>query len=301
MITIWGYDISSLFWFFSAGTSLFPGCILIIIAILFSNLNNKQWLKYFVILFVIIGACFVYFSATPFHLWFYIVWIICFVGWFLFFLFSPKNISKSFKYLKIITFLITITAISLETPFHIKPDIPSVDTKELYVIGDSISAGIGTAEELTWPKIIRNKNKLTITDLSIAGATVNSAMRKQVPLVKTENSIVILEIGGNDLFGPTPYDDFERDLKNILEKVSSMQRTVIMLELPLLPWHIEYGKIQRKLASQYNAFLIPKSFLVEIFSAKDATVDLAHLSPTGHELMSKKMWGIIEKCVFGEN
>ena len=301
MITIGGYDISGLFWFFAAGTSIFPGCTLIITAILLSNLKNKRWLRCLMFFSLIIGICLVYFSATPFHLGFHVLWIICFAWWSSFVILSKKNNSLFFKYSKIILFSITTIAVCLEIPFRIKPNIPLVNAEELYVIGDSISAGIGTAEELTWPKIIRNKKQLTVTDLSIAGATVNSATKRQLPFVKAENSIVILEIGGNDLFGPTPYDEFERALKNILEVVTSQKRAVIMLELPLLPWQIKYGRIQRKLANQYNVVLIPKKVLAGVFSAKNATVDLAHLSPTGQKLMSEQIWNIIKGSVASPN
>ena len=71
------------------------------------------------------------------------------------------------------------------------------------MIGDSISAGIGNRDEQTWPKILRQKYKIEVIDVSVAGATVNSALKHQANQVKSDNSIVLLEIGGNDLFAPT--------------------------------------------------------------------------------------------------
>ena len=86
---------------------------------------------------------------------------------------------------------------------------------------------------------------------------------------------------------------FMKDLEQILKTVSGPNRTVIMLELPLLPWQIQYGRIQRKVARQHNTILIPKCFLTTIFGNEQTTVDLAHLSPTGHKLLAEKVWDLI--------
>jgi lysophospholipase L1-like esterase len=69
-----------------------------------------------------------------------------------------------------------------------------------------------------------------------------------------------------------------------------------MFELPLAPWHIGYGRIQRKLAAEFGVTLVPKSFLADIFRTKGATVDLAHLSPEGHKIMADKVWFLLGKC-----
>ena len=70
--------------------------------------------------------------------------------------------------------------------------------------------------------------------LSAAPQTVTSAIH-QANQVYSENAIVLLEIGGNDLFDSTPYSQFKGDLSQILSIVSDHKSTVVMLELPILP------------------------------------------------------------------
>jgi lysophospholipase L1-like esterase len=97
---------------------------------------------------------------------------------------------------------------------------------------------------------------------------------------------VFLEIGGNDLFAPTPPAQFRGDLAELLNKVVRPNRTVIMLELPLFPWDARYGRIQRELARSFSVVLIPKRFFVGILRDKGSTLDLAHLSAQGHQKMA---------------
>ena len=104
----------------------------------------------------------------------------------------------------------------------------------------------------------------------------------------------IFGIGGNDLFAPTPYVQFKRDLRNLMEIVNDTNCTIVMLELPLFPWDIEYGRIQRESAKQFDVILIPKRFFIRVLSEKGSSTDLAHLSAKGHQLMAEVVWSLLE-------
>lgn len=279
-------------WFCAAGYSFFIGAGLLTSGILFSIFYKKLWSNLIVYIFTIIGIFLIFLSATPLPWWFYIIWIIAILGCLCSITLRTYSTLKLPVFLRITAISLSMTAMLAELPFQLKPFIPKQKFEKLYVIGDSVSAGISGKEEQTWPEIISKKYKVDVINLSESGATVASAVR-QAARVDCENAIVLLEIGGNDLFAPTPPDSFEQDLKRILKTVSSSKRTVIMLELPLQPWHIRYGRIQRRLAKQFGIILIPKRFFVSILAAKGAALDLAHLSPSGHNLMAEKIWSLV--------
>ncbi len=190
---------------------------------------------------------------------------------------------------------LTLLAIAMELPYILKPNMPKEKYDILYVVGDSVSAGIGGKNEKTWPKLLRDQYGIGIVNLAESGATVGSAVN-QAAEINDENSAVLLEIGGNDFFTPTPLRQFKRDLERLSNTVVKNDRMVVMLELPLLPWHIKYGKAQRQCAKQFGVILIPKRYFVNVLSKKGASTDLAHLSPEGHQLMAKEIWSLL-----GEN
>lgn len=292
MIEVWGIQLAGLLWYCTSGTSLFLGCLLLIMAIVASLFRfNKRHniLVYFV---AIIAVLLIYMAAIPFSSFFYVVWTGSILIWLTCLILRINAKSKRTIVVCLIPLVMALLAIFMELPHHIMPSIPSQVHTRLFVIGDSISAGIGTAEERTWPRIITEKG-IEVVDASIAGATAPSAMRRQVHKITGDNGIILLEIGGNDVFLGTSYEEFEKALQNILTKIAIDQHTVIMLEVPVLPWQIQYSRIQRKVAAEFNVTVIPKKFLAGIFSAKGATVDLAHLSPKGHELMAHQIWSFI--------
>jgi acyl-CoA thioesterase-1 len=183
--------------------------------------------------------------------------------------------------------------ILLEIPFHTSPSISIDDVDCIYVIGDSVSVGMGKEGEQAWPVLLEQQLGIKTINLAKAGATVESAL-KQASHVSDKNSIVILEIGGNDLLGNTPLDTFASSCGELLEKIGSYKQ-IIWLELPSLPQYYSYGRIQRKLAKEYNVTLVPKSVFARVFSRKGATSDGIHLTQKGHEFMAAELQKLFER------
>ncbi|MBW8034720.1 MAG: hypothetical protein FVQ79_03460 [Planctomycetes bacterium] len=292
MIEVWGIQLDGILWYCVSGSSLFLGALLLIMAVTTSLFPLKKWhniLVYFVAIFAVL---LIYMAAVPFSNFFYLAWAVSILIWLVCLMLRIQAKSKITIAVCLVAVVMALLAVLMELPHHIMPSIPSQGHSRLFVIGDSISAGIGTAEERTWPKIVSEKG-LEVVDASIAGATVPSALRRQIQKITPDYGIVLLEIGGNDVFMGTSHEEFEKALRNILAKIVTDQHTVIMLEVPVLPWQVKYNRIQRKVANEFNVTVIPKKFLAGIFSAKGATVDLAHLSANGHELMAHKIWSLI--------
>jgi len=179
-----------------------------------------------------------------------------------------------------------------ELPFHVMPRPVSVGDSAVGVIGDSVTAGMGENEAITWPQLLADRTGLVIHDHSAMGATVASA-RKQAAELTDEDRIVIVEIGGNDLLGSTTLAGYESGLDALLGEVSRPDRTVVMFELPLPPGFNAYGLAQRRLAAKHGAVLIPKRALMGVFTGTGATLDSIHLSQAGHERMAGVVAGAL--------
>jgi acyl-CoA thioesterase-1 len=278
-------------WFCAAGYSFFVGALLFAAAVIFSVTYKKRFRRIIFICGFILSAVLIYLSAATIPFYIYCLWITLAIAWLFLSMIGQK--SKKTQYILIITVLgLTLTAVSIELRYSLKPAMPNQLYEKLYIIGDSVTAGIGNKDEVTWPGIIQKKVKADIIDLAQSGATVATVLR-QAEQIDTKNALVLCEIGGNDLFGPTPYSEFRSNLNLILQRVKKNGNTVVMLELPLLPWQIEYGRIQRQLANEFNVILIPKRFFAAVLSQEQASSDLAHLTYKGHQLMAEQIWSLI--------
>jgi lysophospholipase L1-like esterase len=163
------------------------------------------------------------------------------------------------------------------------PAIRGETSDHLVIVGDSISAGLGIRVR-AWPEVMQETTGAKITNLSRPGATMMDGP-SLANRVTDQDHLVLIELGGNDLISGERTDDFERSLDEVLAKLVSPKRTIVMFELPLLPQMVTYGRVQRRLAKRYGVWLIPKRFLTAVISGKDATSDGLHLTDVGARRM----------------
>jgi acyl-CoA thioesterase-1 len=283
-------------WHLADGSLFFVGSVMILLAVLFSSLTRLRIRNLLAYPLVIMGASAVLLSATPLPVWFYTLWGAAVIAWLAGGV-GHRTASRKLRFVsRVVLAVLCLVALALELPYHLMPDVPYGEGNVLYVIGDSFSAGIGGVGEQAWPQVLGKAHDVRVFNLAKAGATVADASR-QAKAVHERHAVVLVEIGGNDLFPPTPTQEFRAALERLLSDVTGPARTVVMLELPLLPFQNEYGRIQRELAKQYHVFLVPKRFLVAVLSSSGATVDLAHLSPAGHNLMAERTWPVIRAAL----
>lgn len=277
-------------WFCASGNSFFAGTILLILtASIHSKTHHKVFL-YSIYLLYIFSLLAIILSSTPLHPVLYLLWIIIFIGWLII---RTKQNKYTFATLCVLIG-ISLIAVLIETPWHYANKIPINDIQQIYVVGDSISAGMGNKNERTWSVLLSEKLGVPVTNLSIAGATADSALERQVPKIVGQNNLVFLEIGGNDLLNYNSPEEYEKDLTEIIQRLKASSNKIVWFELPLLPQYYPYGRIQRKLAKQLNVDLLPKSVLSTIFSTQGATSDGIHLTLKGHKIMAQEMQKLIQ-------
>ena len=151
---------------------------------------------------------------------------------------------------------------------------------------------MGEPNVVTWPGILAGRHGLVIHDHSQAGASLGTALR-QAAAVSSDERLVLLEIGGNDILGESTPSAFEAGLARLLSAVCQRGRVVAMLELPLPPTYNAFGRIQRRLAREYKALLVPKRVLLGVLQEQGATLDTIHLSQEGHQRMSDAIWAVV--------
>jgi acyl-CoA thioesterase I len=192
----------------------------------------------------------------------------------------------------IILFSSLVALSVLELSHRRMPLITGQPSDHLVVIGDSISSGIDPGSP-SWPAILEQTTGIAVKNLAKPGATVADA-RVMAANITSEDRLVLVEIGGNDLLSGTSSDDFERNLDLLLSKLIQPGRTIVMFELPLLPNRIAYGQIQRRLASKYGVWLIPKRYFTQVIQGADATSDGLHLSATASQRMAALVAKLLE-------
>jgi acyl-CoA thioesterase I len=279
-----------------SGEAFFSGIFLLVLAVTLSFSSVKFIRLYLAGLICAVGAVNIVASSTPLPLWIYILLGILVVAQLI--CGDREKIKKKYKLIiGILLVLASLLAIVIELPFWINPSPIKLKSKNIFVIGDSISAGVGFKGEKTWAEIVAEKKGCNVVNKSVGGGTVSSAVSSFKRINKVnKNDLVIIEIGGNNLLNGSSTKAFRDGLKKLLSDVTSKTKNVIMFELPLPPFGNNFGKAQRELSSKFKVLLIPKKHFSWILTGSDSTIDGLHLSNSGHKKMAKTiMKHIVDK------
>lgn len=278
---------------FASGAGFYSGMLMLVAGLLL-----RLWLRgrvpgALLVIVASLGFLFVVLSATPLSLYAYSLWLVLLVlalvtsG-----LQQTKTRNLRIRYTSLaLAVLMSITLCCMELPYHITPKIPANRQQTVYVVGDSLSAGIGS-EERTWPAVLADLSRLNVVNLAKPGATVQSAIH-QADRIPDGNALVIVEIGGNDLLGDTSNGIFRDHLDALLAKLGMGNRTISMFEIPLPPFRNRFGGIQRELARKHDVILVPKSCMSGVLGLKDGTLDGLHLSQKGHDALARSVLNML--------
>jgi acyl-CoA thioesterase-1 len=276
---------------FASGAAYFTGATMIGLAGAVSFSRNRL-ARVCTRCLALVGVIFVVASATPSPFWLYAIWGAAVFGWLLVDSMPRRRQSRMAAGARPLMLAMCLGAAGIEARHFVAPSLAPAAHGCLYVVGDSISAGIGPVSEHTWPAILADRRSITVVNLARPGARTVDAV-EQARGVEAPQAVVLIEIGGNDLLRGVPAEEYEKSLRRLLTRLSESEHTLVMCELPLPPLCNGYGRAQRRLAAEFDVTLIPKRMFASVLSASDTTIDGLHLSESGHQRMAEVVWKVV--------
>ena len=276
-----------------SGGAFFSGLIMVAVAGAVAAFFRQWWARIAVAGGTLVGWGLALLSATPFSGWFWWPVGLLILAWLVVQSFAPETEKGLARAGGLAVALIALVAMLSELP---RRSVPRIEGRfeRLYIVGDSISAGLGGEGEWTWPAALAEEHGVEVVNLSVPGATAGSAVR-QVQGVVGEGALVIVEIGGNDLLGrgSSAAEGFAADLEKLLTALRPRAGAVIMFELPLTPGRRRWGRVQRQLAARFEVEMIPKRIFARVLTGDGNTIDGLHLSNQGHRRLAAAVWEVV--------
>ena len=272
--------------FLVSGDALYPGALLLGLAVMTARPSGSRGLRSLHSLATWLGFSLIVMASPPVSGWMAAVFLAAFFLWFV----SKGRVRGDLVWTRLrvtaaAILLVWLLAVpSTELLRRRMPRIHRDASDHLVVIGDSISSGID-AHTPAWPTVLQRQTGVPVQNLSRTGAGIVEA-RALASRVQPKDSLILIEIGGNDLLSGMSSAEFGQALEGLLSSLSTPGRTLVMLELPLLPHKIGFGQIQRRLSTKYGVFLIPKHCFTRVLGGIDATSDGLHLSESGARQMA---------------
>lgn len=173
-------------------------------------------------------------------------------------------------------------------------------------VGTSLTAGYGLPSEEAFPALIQTKIdaqglNYRVVNAGVSGGTSAGGLRRIDWLLQSPVSVLVLELGANDMLRGLDPDAMRKNLREIIERArakNSNLKLVIagMRAAPNLgsKYLGKFEAVYAELAQEYGAALIP--FLLEDVAARPKLnqVDGIHPTAKGHELVAMRVWNVLE-------
>ncbi len=277
---------------FAGGGAFYPALLGCIVGLIVLRTVRSQRLFRVGRIVVVLSAVVAVLCSVPLPVWLYLVWAFTLIAASSTLARAETFKSRTRSAILAASLAITIALMAAEAPYRVLPNVPYKSGGVLYTLGDSLSMGADTMEG-NWPALLAKQAGMDVHAFAFGGARLGTAMGN-ADRVQSDADLIIVELGGNDIFYDTPAATFANELDTMLEKLTRHGASVVLLELPLPPFYNHFGADQRCLAAKHGVVLIPKSVLAHVLAAPGATVDGLHLSSAGHLRLADALWGLRE-------
>ena len=173
-------------------------------------------------------------------------------------------------------------------------------------LGTSLTAGSGVTSDQAFPALIQRRIDeagldFRVVNAGVSGDTSAGALRRIDWLLRRPVSVLVLELGANDMLRGQDLDALRSNLQEIIDRTRAQSpgaRIVIagMLAAPNLgaDYGVAFEQTYVDLARDNRATLIP--FLLDGVAA---VVELnqrdgIHPTPAGHRLIAESVWPLLE-------
>ena len=180
----------------------------------------------------------------------------------------------------------------------------STRAQSLLILGDSLSAGYGIAQDEAWPSLLQDKliqsgSEIKVINASISGDTTRGGLNRVSRLLKKHQpSLVMLELGANDGLRGIPASHAGQNLRAIIEKSKAAGARVLLFEMKIPPnyglaFTEQYQAIYSELAQIEQVTLVPFFLADVIFKPGMMQSDGLHPTASAQPLLLEHVWPYI--------
>jgi acyl-CoA thioesterase-1 len=185
--------------------------------------------------------------------------------------------------------------------------VEAVEERPVVVfLGTSLTAGYGLPEDEAFPALIQAKIDAAglgyrVVNAGVSGDTSAGGLRRLSWLLRLPISVLVLELGANDMLRGQSVAALEQNLSQILDRTleAHPQARFLIAGMRAAPnlgpdYAAAFDATYPTLARRYDAGLVP--FLLEDVAAvrRFNQPDGIHPTAEGHALIADRVWGQLE-------
>jgi len=191
-----------------------------------------------------------------------------------------------------------------ETASPARQSAPTYNERVIVAFGDSLTAGLGVAEEEAYPAVLERKIheagfSYRVVNAGVSGETTAGGLRRVSWILQNRPEIVILELGANDGLRGLSLSETKKNLTEIIEELQREHVRIVLAGMQMPPnygkeYTESFEKIFPELAGGYRLILIP--FFLEGVAGRAGLNQADGIHPTaqGYQKVVDNVWPKLE-------
>ena len=186
-----------------------------------------------------------------------------------------------------------------------RPKAPiAAERPRIVAFGNSLTAGLGVAQHESYPAQLQQKldavgYSYRVINAGVSGETTAGGLRRVPWVLKSQPSIVIIELGANDGLRGLSLQETKNNLERIVQQLQQSSVTVVLAGMKLPPnYGMEYTAgfeaLYRALANQHHLAMIP--FFLDGVAGSSLLNQADGIHPTGegYRVIVEKIFPTLE-------
>lgn len=187
-----------------------------------------------------------------------------------------------------------------------KKDVAS-PAMTIVAVGDSLTAGLGVAEEDSYPALLQRRLKeeghdVQVINAGISGETTSGTLARIDWVMTMKPDIVILETGANDGLRGIDVNLVRKNLREIITRLKEKEIVVILAGMRMV-WNLgpaytaDFNKIYPEIAEEEQLISMP--FFLEGVAAKPTLnqEDGLHPNPQGYKIVVEQLLPYVKEAM----
>lgn len=177
----------------------------------------------------------------------------------------------------------------------------------IIAVGDSLTAGLGVAENDAWPFLLQNKLQQQgynwqVLNAGVSGETSSGTLSRIKWILAQKPDIVILETGANDGLRGIPVDVIKQNLTEAVRMLQEQGTIVILAGMQIVQnlgpeYTRDFAKVYPAVAEKTGSILIP-FFLKDVAGELGLNQeDTIHPNEQGHKVIVNTIYPFIERGI----
>lgn len=149
----------------------------------------------------------------------------------------------------------------------VAPPVESISSIRIVVLGDSLAAGLGLAQDEAFPAVVESLLRtdgfdVDIVNAGVSGDTTAGGLSRIDWVLQQPAEILVVELGGNDALRGQPLTDTEENLRKIVRRGRESGAEVVLLGMDVPTnygpdYASAFSALFLRVAEEEGALLVP--------------------------------------------